>query len=875
MRLFRNHRDSDIQRELRDHLDLEAEDQQHRGLGARDARYAAQRALGNTALIYEETRAVWISRWLENLLQDLRYAVRQLRKSPVFTLTAALTLALGIGANVAVFSIVDTVVLRPLPFPNAERLVSVESRDLRGGPHPTSLSYPTFFDFRSRNQVFDRIVSYRGSGFVYSAADSAVRLNGLIVSWDLFPMLGVQPVLGRGFLPGDEEPGQRSVVLSHGLWQRAFGADPDILRKSINLDGVAFDIIGVAPAGFHFPVDGDTVDVWVTLALDASTDGAQPVTKQRGGRMLSSIALLKPGVSVTQAHSQLDLVAAAIAREHPDSNRNIRSTYVRPALETTVGKARGPLFVLLGAVAAVLLIACANIAGLLLARMGERQREFTLRASIGASRGRLIRQLLTEGLLLSALGCAAGVMAAHVAIRAIASLAGDKIPRIQQAGLDFRVLAFSAGLAVLTSLLFSLAPAWRAARSTASNALQAGSRTTADRTGAFRSALCVSQLALGLVLVTGAGLLTTSFVRLLQRDIGFKPEQVVAFKLSLPGKEYPEARRVALFDQLFQELNRIPGVDSAAMTMPLPLIGNEMTVAFNIDDRPSNPWDRPSSNMAIVTPGFFGALRLPLIRGRGFTETDTETSPRVLVVNRAFAEKFFPGENAVGKRITPGATSGKSGPLTREIVGVVENAKQSVLSAAPDPIYYFPYRQLPWCCGEIVFHSGQAGQDFESTVRSVVRAVDKNLPVRGVRTLDAVLHENIAIPRFLMVLLGGFAGTALLLTVIGLYGVLSYSVALRTREIGIRIALGATRESVLAMVFKRAFLIVAVGVSIGLAASLAGAGVLTRVLFDTQPREPLLIAAACGVVAFASILTASLPARRAAKVDPMIALKYE
>ena len=865
----------DLSDEISQHIDEKTDELVQRGMPREEARRAARREFGNVTLLEERGREVW--RWtiVEDLISDTRYGFRQLRKSPAFAAAAVLTLALGIGANTAVFSVVNAVILRPLPFPEPHRLVSVQSRYTRGAPSPTELSYPTFFDFRAYNRVFEHIVSYRGTRFTLSAVGEPVYLPGEIVSWDLFPLLRVQLALGRGFLPDEEKAGHRVVVLSDRLWKGTFKGDPSIVGRSITLDSNPYLVIGVAPPGFNFPVKNRKVQLWTTLERDASSATVQPITEQRGARLLEVIARLKPGVSIEQAHAQIDTVAAALAKQYPDENQNVASTYVRSELDQLTGDTRGPLLVLLGAVGLVLLIACANIANLLLARTSEREREFAMRAAIGATRGAIIRQLLTESAALAIIGCAAGVLVAYVCVNFMLPLAGDSIPRIDQANVDTRVLSFSVALSLLTSLLFSLAPALRLAKAELTSPLKEASRNSVHGHDRLRNWLVVAQVTIGLVLLSAAALLGASFLHLLRRDPGFRPDHLLSFQVGVPDQRYPDDKQVQFNEALYERLRNLPGIVSVGGALPLPWTGNQINVSFNIEERPSSPSSRPASDMAYVTPDFFRTVGIPLLQGRWFTDRDDSKAPPVLIVNRAFADKFFPGEDVVGKRIEPGATSSAGGSMLRAIVGVVGNARQSALSVSAEPIYYFPYKQLPWGVPPIVVRTSMPPTTLEPAIRAAIASIDAYVPMYEAKPMDDILLEGIARPRFQMLLLTSFAGIALFLTVVGLYGVLSYSVLQRTREIGLRVALGASREMVLGMVLTQGLRLVGLGVVLGLAGSLGGTHLLGRMIYGVSPRNPLLLASACIAIALTAALAAYLPARRAASIDPMQALRNE
>lgn len=867
----------DIAAEIEQHLEEKVDELVARGFTRDEALAAARREFGNVTLIEEKSRDVWRWAWLESLLADVRYAARQLRRSPAFTLAGVLTLALGIGANTAVFSVINAVMLRPLPFRDAGRLVALESRSTRGGiPRPTEFSYPNFFDFRKQNRVFEHMVCYREDEPTLTGFGPPAHLVGEIVSWDLFPLLQVQPMLGRGFLPRDEQAGERVAVISHELWTSRFGGDQSVAGRTISIDKQRYTVVGVAPAGFNFPVGSRQVQVWTTLARDAASPTVEPMTAQRGARMLQVTARLKPGASLAEAHAQMDTIAAALAREYPNENKNVASTYVRPELERMVGDTRQPMLILLGAVGFVLLIACANVANLLLARTAEREREFSVRLSIGAGRARIVRQLLTENLLLALIGSAAGLVIAVGCTRiALPMVAGAGIPRIDESGVDGRVLVFAVALALLTGMLSGVPAAVRIARMAFYAGLKEGARTSTDTNDRLRGALVVAQIALGLVLLSGAALLGASFVHLMQRDVGFRPDHLLTFNISLPEANYPEAQQVDFHARLRERLAAVPGVVSVGAGSPLPLTGHQITISFDIQERPAAPPERPVADMAIVAPGYFRTLNTPLLRGRDFTERDDETSPPVLIVNQAFAEKYFPGENALGKRIESGAISRSGRRGMREIVGVVGNAKQAPLTAEADPIYYLPYRQLAWFPPSILVRSSVPPLALESAVREVVASLDKEVPVYEVRTLDAMRSFGLSGPRFLALLLGSFSGIALLLMAVGLYGVLAYSVTRRTREIGVRVALGADAANILGMVLRRAMLLVAAGIALGLAGAFAGDRLLRSVLYGATPREPVLLALTCAVVAGTAVFAAYLPARRAASIQPMQALRSE
>jgi len=862
--------DPDLAEEMAQHLEEKIDDLVARGVPREEAAHQARRELGNLMLLAERCRDVWRSPYLADLAIDIRYAWRFLRRSQTFAAAAIVTLALGIGANAAVFSIVRAVVLRPLPFPDGDRLVSVQSRDVRGTPHPTPLSYPTFFDFRRNNRSFEHLVSYRDETFTLTDRTPAIRVNGQVVSWDLFDALRVRPALGRGFIADEEQAGSRAAILGYDAWANNFGGDPGIVGRSITIDGTAHTVVGVAARGFSFPIDGPRVQVYVTLARDAVNPGGQPVTEQRGARMLRSIARLKRGVTLPVAQAEMDALAATVAATHPDQNRNIASAYVRSELERLVGDTKAPLMILLGAVALLLLIACANIANLLLARVMDRARELAMRMAIGASRERLIRQVLTENLLLAAIGSMAGIALAGVAVRLAAPLWPMQLPRAADIAVDWTVVAFSVCLAFVTSIAIGLPTMVRLSRADVSASLRTGSWGNTAGRDHIRNGLVVAQVALGLVLLCGATFLIESFLYLVQRDPGFRPDQLISFSLSPTGERQRE-----FLDQLLERLRGVPGVTAASAGSPLPLTGSQMQMSFGIQERPVAPSDRPYANMAIVTPGFFQTIGARIEQGRDFTDRDDERSAPVLIVNRAFADRFFPGENPIGKRIQPGATNKNQKPMMREIVAVVGDARQSPLGLDRDAIYYFPYRQLSWFVPAIVVRTSGPLTELAPTIRGLVAEIDASVPVEGMRTMKELMSMSMAGPRLLTGLLGTFAFIALVLTAVGLYGVVGYAVAKQTREIGVRIALGATRRSVTRAVIARAAILVGIGMALGLAGSLAAGRVLASVLTNFPVHNLRVLVIACVTLASCAAAASFLPARRAASIDPLQALRSE
>jgi len=864
---IRPRQEEEFDEELREHLSLLQERFIRQGMASDEAFYAARRQFGGLTRLGQQIREQRRLPVIEELGRDVRNAVRQLVRSKAFTASAALILALGIGATTAVFAVMHAVVLRPLPYADPDRVMAFRSVDRRNGPEATQISYPNFLDFRTRNRVFDHFVSYRESSFTLNDPQPAAQVTGVIVSWDLFQLLGVQPALGRGFLPDEERPGTHAVVLSHALWADRFGAKPGIVGRTVPIGGVPYTVVGVAPEGFEFPLDLPGAQLWTTLADEAIGPD------QRGSRMLDAIGRLRPGVSIEQAQGQMDAVAAALAREYPDANRHVPTTLVQPELTRLRSNGGFVLVILFGGVLLVLLIACANVASLLLARSADRAREFALRMALGASRWAIVRQLLVESLTLGLVGASGGAIAAVGLLKVMLPLAGDRIPRLADTTVDWRVLAFSIALAILTSVLFGLAPALQATRTDPAGELKEGARTIAAGRDRFQSALVTGQIALGVVLLVGAGLLLAAFVAQIRSDPGFAIDRLLTFEVGVSAPQYSEDAQIAFCDRLREELRAIPGVESAAAGTPLPLQGHEMRVGFEIDGSAIPRAERPRSDIAIVTPAYFKTMGIPLLRGRDFSEADRRGAPLVMIVNQAFARKFFPGQDAVGKRMLPGV--GKPPVPVREIVGVVGDARQAPLGSVADPIYYLPYKQLPWFIGTIVVRSALSAAQLESAARSALARVDRGVPMRRVRTGAALAADVVAPARFVTVLMSGFAVVALLLTVAGLYGVLSYMVAKRRREIGVRIALGAPRAETIGLVWRRAARLVAAGLFVGTGAAIGLARVAASVVGGGSVGLPSVLAATWCAMAVTSALAALVPAARAASVDPMQALRTE
>lgn len=820
------------------------------------------------------------------MLTDLRYALRQLGRSPGFTIVAVVTLALGIGANTAIFSVVNALLLKPLPFPASEQLVAFGSKSKRISDVDVgigSLSYPDFFDFRERNRTFAHLALYRDQQAALTSNEGATNLRGQKTSAEFFDVLGVKPVLGRGFLREDEQagggPGGFKIVLSHDLWQRQFGGDKNALGRTIELNRRQYVVTGVMPAGFQYPFQNDPVEFYVTFAEDAANaDGSEPQTEQRGAHSLSGIGRLRPGVSVTQAQADLVTISDNLSKQYPETNTNF-SAAVQPLRENIIGDVRTALYVLFGAVVCVLLIANANVANLLLARASVRGKEMALRAAMGASRGRIVRQLLTESVLLAALGGGAGLLLAQWGTEALVRAVPQNIPRISTIELDGVVLAFTIIVSLVTGVVFGLVPAWHASRVDLNSALKAGGRTGSggERKGRLRNGLVMGEVALALVLLICAGLLIQSFARLGNVQPGLKTERLLTARVQLPDMAYPRNENIiAFFEQLLPRVRALPGVESASIIVPLPLSGSNMVTSFDDADHPVPDGQRPTAPIRIIGTDYFQTMGIPVQQGRAFDNTDRFESAPVVIVNQRFAEKFYPGQNAMGKRIQPGFAADETGEKMREIVGVVGNVKYLALKNEDSPEMYVPHTQIPFSIMSLAVRTSVSDPGaLTNALRKEVAAMDSSIPLTSIRVFEEYIARSLARPRFNALLLSIFAGVALLLTAIGIYGVMAYSVVQRTNEIGIRIALGAAQGSIFRLVVGQAMTLVGISIAIGVAGAFAATRLLSSLLFDVSAWDPLTFGAIVLLISVVAFLAVWLPARRAANVNPIVALRAE
>lgn len=857
--------------EISEHITLLTQHYRAQGMSAEDATHAARRQFGNVTQLKERQR------WQRGMLspaewgRDVRFGMRMLAKKPGLHAAMVIALALGIGANTTVFSIVDAVLLRPLPYAHPERLMEVRSQDstaLQDG----AVSYPDFFDWRAQNHSFTQLVSYRDDSLTLTGVERAAHLDGEIVSWNLVPLLGVNPELGLGFRPEDEKLGARVVLISHALWVSQFGSDPRVVGRTMQLSGEAYTIEGVMPASFRFPADAPQNTFWTTLAVDNDgTPGA--TTANRGDHEFAAMGRLKPGISEAQANAEMKAIAAGLSRKYPASNTQNNSAHVQSELKSMLGDTRTLLLVIFGAVGLVLLIACGNVGNLLLVRARERAREMAMRTALGANRARLVRQLLVESLFVSVLGGLAGCTLAFVSTPAVLRLINDSVPRAADAGVNLPVLSFALAVSLASGLIFGLVPAITSARGDLLSPLKEGGRSETDVRNRLGSLVIVVQVALGIVLTAGAGLLATSYSHLAHSDEGFKPDHLLTFMFETPDSRYMN-NRSDFYRQYFEKLRALPGVEAAGGSLILPMTDNSMHISFENPEHPLPPGQLEDARFDLVSTNYFRTMKIPLLSGRDFSDADTVKAPPVMIVSRGFAMKFLHTENVIGKRLKPEA--GNDGPVMREIVGVVGDVRHGATARDLDPGYYLPATQLPRaCCMHSVVRTRVEPLSLEPAVKNLVASMDRNIPVTDVRTMQDRIGLELAQPRFAMVLLSAFSGLALVLTLVGLYGVMAYSVARRRREIGVRLALGAPRAMVFRMVLQQAALLVIIGVGIGITATLASGSILQSYLYGTGPRNPLVLAGVCVLVATTGLLAAYLPARRAMQVDPTVALRYE
>jgi putative ABC transport system permease protein len=815
-------------------------------------------------------------------MNDVKFAFRQLLKNPGFTAVAVITLALGSGANTAIFSVVNAVLLRPLAYPDSGQLVWLCERgpDWSGG----SIAYPNFIDWKDQQSVFEEFGVYNGDNFTLTGAGEPVRVEGAMMSAEVFEALRMPPEIGRVFQKEEDKPGAPAVaVISHSLWQNRFGGRAGVIDETIHLDGKPYSVLGVMPAGFEFP---NKVDVWVPAGPYAANSGWEKRDYHPG---LFGLARLKPGVSLEKARANLDVIAVRLAQQYPESNKT-RRVQVDRLLDNKVGNVRYALWILFGAVSFVLVIACANVANLLLARAAAREKEMSVRTALGAGQWRLTRQLLVESGLLALLGMAAGLLFAKGVLRVVAALAGKIMPRAAEIGLDWHVLLFSALVTVVTGVLFGLAPVWHTSRVDLQGTLKETGRGTTSRRAGLRQGLVITEVALTFVLLAGAGLLLRSFYELLQVNPGFVVDRVLTFHIDLPEQKYQTAEQQFVFyHALLEKMRALPGVQAASLTSRPPLNDNNWDMLFVIEGRPEPPTDlQPSLRMHLIAPDYFRVMGIPLLQGRDFTEQDNRehlsgsasgndwgAGINSIIIDEQFAKRYWPNQNPLGQRVRlPWGEPGKQPIMT--IVGVVGRIKENRLNEEGGMVQaYFPMFQQPLLGLAAVIKTTSEPAALLGALRQQLAQIDPALPVFGINTMKEMRDRNVAPDRLNLGLLGAFAVLALVLASIGLYGLLSFSVTQRRREIGVRMALGARRFAVLNLVVGQGMRLVLTGAIIGILGSFALTRVLSAVLFKVKPTDPLTffsVTVSLGVVA---LLACYLPARRATKIDPMEVLRDE
>ena len=801
------------------------------------------------------------------ILNDLRHGVRLLLRSPGFSFVAVATLAIGIGANTAIFSVVNTLLIQRLPYTDADRLVIVWEHNLPRDRKNNVVSPGNFMHWREMNRVFEDIAAV-GMTFnlTLTGHGEPVEIPFQYVSAAFFPIVGVQPQAGRWFTNEEDRPGTRSVIISDRLWRTRLDSDPGILDRALTVQGQSYSVVGIMPPGFSF-LD-KTVDMWVPVGFPA--DARTP-----RGRWIMTVARLKPGVSVQQAQQDMGRVAAELTAKFPDFNTGWTARVV-PVREQLTGDVRPALFVMLGAVGFVLLIACANVANLLLARATSRQRELAVRAALGADRGRLIRQLMAESLILAVSGGVAGLALAWWGLQVLRAFVAEQIPiqRLEMVGVDRYVLAFTLVASVLSGLLFGLVPALTAAGSRLNDSLKEGGRTGSGARGKrARSAFVVVEIALALVLLVGAGLLVRSFVRLMDVDAGFETARTVTMRLSLPGARYREdARAIQFYQQLFESIDRLPGVQASGGVSFLPLAKLGSATGYTVVGQPLPPMGQePVADVRVITNQYFKSMGIPLVRGRLFDERSSGDAQNKVIVNEALVRRHWPGEDPIGKRIKISWSDDRED----EIVGVVGNVRHSGLDAEARSTTYWPYARNPYAAMTVTVRTTGDAASVVSAIRGFVRDRDPDLAVADIKTMDQVVSRSVAQRRLMMVMLGIFAAAALLLSAVGIYGVIAYGVTQRTQEIGIRLALGAQRADVLKMIVGQAAWLSVVGIAFGAAGALLLTRLMTDLLFQVKPFDPVTFAAvACGLVLVA-LLAGYVPGRRATRVDPVVALRAE
>src|SRR4051794_1841376 len=879
-------REAEIVEELSQHLDDQYEQALSRGATEEEARHVVLSELKVDDFLANELKrverparpdpiVVGSSRrqnFIGDIAQDVRYGLRTMAKNPVFTLIAVLALALGIGANSAIFSVVNAILLRPLPYKNPHQLVVIWENATHLGFPKNTPSPANFLDWQKQSTVFNGLAAFGERSFNLTGVGEPERLEGRRVSANLFDVLGVKAIIGRTFVPEEDKPGTKVAVLNESLWRTRFGGDQAIIGRAVTLNGESYTVIGVVSHSVRLPAFGKWRDqVWVPLAFTPEE------ASQRGNHFLQVIARMKSGIAFQQAKAEMDTIAARLSQQYPVENPHI-GTVVVPLHEEIVGNMKPALLILLGAVAFVLLIACANVANLLLARAAVRQKEMALRLALGADRARLTKQLLVESVLLSLLGGVVGLAFAYAGLRILTRFIPADVAQADTIAIDGRVLLFTIIVALVTGLIFGLAPASQASHFNLNDTLKEGGRDSGAgvRGKRLRSTLVIAEVAVSFILLIGAGLLINSFMHLRNLDPGFRADHLLAMNVELSEVKYPDTpRRMAFFDEVVRRAMALPGVQSVAVAGNLPFTynGDSMGIAVEgIPDPQPDQW--PDVIYRTVGPNYFNTMGIPLLRGRDFNDQDTLETTLGVVVSEKVAKHYWPNENPIGKRLKPGATTGQ-GPW-RTVIGVVKDVRQNDFIAEPKMQMYFSFRQVKsLVANALVIRTSVEPLSIATSVRNAIWAVDKDQPVSNVDSMEHIVAGAVARQRFSMLLLAIFAGVALMLAAVGIYGVMSYSVAQQTREIGIRMALGAQRADVLKMTVKQGAKLVAAGLVIGLCVAFVLTRVMASLLFGISATDPITFLSICGVLLVVALLASYIPALRATRVDPMVALRYQ
>jgi predicted permease len=870
--LYRSHADTELQREIEIHIQQLTNEAVGAGMSEVEARAMALREFGSMDQIKERCRDTRRVSWIQDFVQDLRYGVRMLWQSPAFTAIAVITLALGIGANSAIFSIVDAVLLRSLPYQDPDQLVRIFDVPLDRPDALSGISYRDFTECRAQSGAFSAIAGNAFHDLTLTGAGEPAIVNTADVTPEIFPLLNAQPLLGRTLLPDDGKPGAAAVaVLSENLWRSRFGSNPSLIGQSIALDMRSFTVVGILPGSFRYPEGAPRQDVWISVMQDPLFG---PLTSQPGVRLLGVVGRLKPGVSIAKAQAEMNTLGARLANEFPaqDSGLTIR---IQPYRQTVVGNLKPALLILLSAVGLLLLIACANIANLLLSRATSRAREVAVRIALGASRARIVRQLLTESVLLGLLGGAAGLLLAMGVIQSLQPFLPSEVVEISSIHVGSPVLVFALSLSLASALVFGLAPAILATSSNLQTNLKEGGERSGQRGGQHaRTFLAIAEISLTMVLMVAGGLLIRSFAQVTSVNPGFDPTNVTEAEVSLPQFQYSTPRQWTAFsNELLARLHSQPGFEDSALAAPLPMDRQgQATLAFSIvGDPPLPPGQSITADYATVSPGYFRVMRIPLQQGRFFSEQDSPSNPNVAIIGETLARRYFANQDPIGRQIRFGFPP--NGNVSREIVGVVGDVRDVALSQKPGAMMYVPFAQAPLYGEEVVVRSSLSTSSLASGIRQAVHSIDKDLPVTDVKSFPDALGQSISRERFRTFLLGSFSAIALVLAAVGIFGVISYSASQRTHEIGIRMALGAQRRDVLRLILGQGAKLALLGLGIGVALASLLTRLIASLLYNVSATDPLTFAAVAIVLLGAAVTACYIPARRAMRVDPIVALR--